>query len=132
MAYIEAAYADGDDVHVVTQLTLSLLGLVVFPMERKVIEHVAKLELSELASPGWPQWKFELGSANTLGQLMRYLRNAIAHGHVHFLSESRELSKVHIQFENYARGAISPNWRTTMSSSDLRTFCMQLINLVDV
>lgn len=64
--YIERAYAAGDDVHVVTQLALSLLGLIVYPKERKLVERVKTLKLNELQAKGWPTWRIELGKSETL------------------------------------------------------------------
>jgi hypothetical protein len=59
LAYIEKTFAEGADVHVVTQLVVSLLGLVVFPTERNVVRRLKTLNLSELESLGWPRWEFE-------------------------------------------------------------------------
>ena len=131
LAYIEKTFAEGADVHVVTQLVVSLLGLVVFPTERNVVRRLKTLNLSELESLGWPRWEFELGSSQTLDQLMHYLRNAVAHGHIHFSSESRTLSEVYVQAENYPPNSTSPNWRVKIAASDLRIFCLQFIDLVE-
>ena len=131
LAYIEAAFAEGADVHVATQLVISLLGLVVFPTERNVVRQLETLRLSELEALGWPRWEFELGSSETLEQLMRYLRNAVAHGRIHFSSESRTLSEISVQAENYAPKATSPNWRVRISATDLRSFCLKFIDLVE-
>jgi hypothetical protein len=47
------------DIHIVTQLTLSLLGLVIFSVER----HFEKISANEVVAgnPRWPQWHVTLG-----------------------------------------------------------------------
>ena len=131
LEYIEAAFAEGADVHVVTQLVTSLLGLVVFPMERNVAERLKALNLLELESLGWPRWEFEIGSSQTLGDLMRHLRNAIAHCHIHFSSESRRLNEVYIRAEDQTQRKPTSHWRVNIVASDLRIFCLKFIELVE-
>lgn len=46
----------GADVHEVTQLTTSLLGLIVFPWESHALGIMNSWRLSELESKGWPSW----------------------------------------------------------------------------
>src|SRR5260370_38539658 len=66
---IERARASGVDVHVVTQLMLSLLGLIVFPEEDHCYEPIAPWRLDELEQSGWPKWNILLGASNTLSDL---------------------------------------------------------------
>ncbi|MDC7713044.1 HEPN family nuclease [Vogesella sp. LYT5W] len=131
LEHIEHAYKNGHDVHVVTQLVLSLLGLIVYPNERKLVERVNTLTLSELKDQGWPSWKIELGSPETLNQLIKMLRNAVAHGRIHFSSDDRVLDHVSIQFEDYDPRSKIVTWRATITSNDLEKFCQNFIKLIE-
>lgn len=129
--YIQHAYKRGEDVHVVTQLTVSLLGLIVYPKERKLAERVRKLKLSDLETQGWPMWRIDLGHADTFYQLIRTLRNAVAHGHVHFSSDDRDIENVTIQFENYHQSTKKLTWRASIASTQLDDFCRRFIELIE-
>lgn len=53
LEFIEhAAAGDPTKVHVVTQLTLSLLGLVVFPKEKLLLDHTTTKTLASLTNEG--------------------------------------------------------------------------------
>ena len=100
LLFIEHAFRQGEDVHVITQLVTSLLGLVVFPWERGFQEQAKALRLCDLAAKGWPQWAMTGQPCETLGTLIRVLRHAIAHGNVKFSSDSRIIDEVSVEFEN--------------------------------
>ena len=66
LAFIASARVGGADVHEVTQLLLSLLGLIVFPVQDRLknkgaLKHVA---LSDLTTLGWPSWHFTIGKSS--------------------------------------------------------------------
>ena len=80
---------EGEDVHEITQLVISLLGLIVFPWEAGALKHLESLRLSELHAEGWPRWDITLdenGDTQTLGKLIRHLRNAASHRHLSLFS----------------------------------------------
>jgi hypothetical protein len=129
--HIEAAAAAGGDVDLVTQLLSSLLGLVVFPWERHFAHHIAEVPIRKLTEDGWPSWHVTRGYANTLGQLLRCLRNAGAYGHIQLLCESDSLDGVMIEASDYRAGVASPHWSATISASDLRGFCHKFMDLVE-
>lgn len=131
LAFIEDAFEHGADVHVVSQLGLSLLGLVVIPWERKVPGEVQKLSLSDLAAMEWPSWDVIMGSVETLGDLLRRLRNAVAHGHIAFSSESRFLDHVHVHVWNRPKAEDTPSWYATMHAPKVKVFCYCLLDLLE-
>ena len=131
LAALEAVASIGADVHVVTQVTTSLLGLVAYPWEKQVAKQFKASSLQELVQRGWPAWKFLLGTFETLDDLARHLRNAIAHGRFKFSSDSRELQEVTIEFEDRKRGANAADWRASIRAEHLRDFCSRFIALVD-
>lgn len=77
---IEDFRASGGKAYEVTQLVNSMLGLLVFPRER-FIDQIPETSLDDLEAAGWPVPKVvgEFPQARDLRQLIRYLRNAIAH-----------------------------------------------------
>src|SRR5690349_21382367 len=85
-AFIAESHKSGADVHVVTQLLLSLLGLVVFPVEaiKELKARVLQSTLAELEAEGWPHWKFTIGSSRDLNDFTRRLRNSTSHRRITF------------------------------------------------
>lgn len=131
LLYIENARQAGADVHEVTQLGTSLLGLVVFPKERKLDARIQGLDWAKLRADGWPQWQFVLGGCSTLGELIGHLRNAVAHGHVTFSSDDPDLSRVTIEVADYKPRSSTPYWRASISGHGLREFCLKFIALIE-
>ena len=98
------------DVHVVTQLVNSLLGIVVVPRERDREKLRLSKTLKELYDNGWPRWNIpcdirdtcntceKCQETATLDDLIWHLRNAAAHGHFEFVGdpESRYLERVRL------------------------------------
>ena len=128
---IEAAARAGEDVHVVTQLTVSLLGLIVFPWEQQFDQNIKTRKLEALAQQGWPTWNILQGSTETLGDLVYHLRNAVAHRRVHFSSDSPDPENVVIQFADAKSTNAQPYWQARIGANDLRAFCLKFVALVD-
>jgi hypothetical protein len=124
--FITRKRSEGEDVHEVTQLVTSLLGLIVFPWEDGALSELESLSLSNLEQQGWPHWDIildEKGDTNTLGKLIWHLRNAASHRRLTFSSDDPEMSKVEIQFEDAPQQNAPPNWRAKINSGDLKVFC---------
>ncbi len=60
---------------------------------------------------------------------MRMLRNAIAHGHVIFSSDERDITQVNIRAENYKSKVLT--WRAKIGAPQLNEFCRRFIQLID-
>ena len=131
LEHIVRGFNTGEDVHVVTQLVNSLLGLVVFLHERKIVESIATMRLDELERRGWPRIVVTKGECLTLGALVYHLRNAVAHGLIKFSSDSRFMAEVTITIEDRKPRQPQSYWGATMSASDLREFCFRLADLVN-
>lgn len=121
-----------NDVHVVAQTGNSLLGLVVFALEKKMkleqksFNDLYPQKLSELESDGWPSWNITNSTCATLGQLLRELRNAVSHGHWSFDSDSRDCGAVNLSVEFEHAGS------ATIGCSELQTFCRKFATLLAV
>jgi HEPN pEK499 p136 len=81
LEFIEKAKKTGEPVHVVTQLTISLLGLVVFPKEKLLLDQAKAKTLAEMRVEGWPDWTITIDDdpknpTKTLHDLLRHVRNA--------------------------------------------------------
>lgn len=118
--------SEGEDVHEVTQLVISLLGIIVFPWQAGALKHLESLLLSELEAEGWPRWEIlldEKEDTKTLHKLIRHLRNAASHRRLRFLSDDPEMHKVVIEFEDAPNDNAPPNWRAKINAADLKVFC---------
>lgn len=130
LEFIEAAEARGDRVFEVTQLANSLLGLLVFPREH-YMDSIPNTPLSDLVEQGWPTVRTTLGQLpqETLRQLMRMLRNSIAHCNVEFVaSEDSQIVGLKV-WNNDKHGSMT--WHAELSISDLRAIAFKFINLIE-
>ncbi len=124
LQYVQDAHARGDDVHVVAHLVTSLLGLVVLPWEKGLKKNMKDLTLERLKDQGWPEWNTSTKEAyETLGCLIRHLRNATAHGRYTFSSESKHLSEVTLTVKDTC-------WKAEIQADRLYVFCLHFIKCV--
>jgi hypothetical protein len=76
LKFIKEAKSRGENVHEVTQLALSLLGLVVFPKEKMLLDKTKRMTMTEMKSKGWPNWKITLDNdkkpTSTLFDIIRH------------------------------------------------------------
>lgn len=135
MEYIENAAKGHADVHVVTQLTISLLGLVVFPKEKLLLEKAATLSIDDMKKQGWPSWTILLDDPKkptaNLAVLLKHLRNAICHARLLYNSDSRSIDDVTIRVEDQPSATCTKNWAASIGASDLRLFCDHFINFIE-
>lgn len=92
---IEALHRLDAGVFEVTQLINSMLGLLVFP-QQEYVDSIPKIPLDELQRNGWPIPRI-VGSfqqVKDLNQLIRYLRNAVAHFNIQFVGDGESNIKV--------------------------------------
>lgn len=130
LEFIEHAEKCGESVFEVTQLANSLLGLLVFPREH-YMERIPDTPLPELVEQGWPNVRTTHGqiSPNTLKQLMKMLRNGIAHCNVDFVvGEDRKITG--IQVWNKTNAGIK-TWHAELTINDLRTIAIKFVELIE-
>jgi hypothetical protein len=133
LEFIEAAARNGDDVHRVIQITVSLLGLVVIPREKLLLPHLKDTTMASLAAEGWPTWQISLGKAETktLHDLVRHLRNAASHGRLDFTSNSPDPAQVEIIAEDKRPASSQVTWRAQIRADQLRDFCYRFLEFID-
>ena len=130
----EESFNSRGDFHVVTQLVNSLLGIVIVPRKRQANAAFLSVTMAELANRSWPEWSFT-GTAGkqseTLGDFLRNLRNATAHGHFAFAGDpdSRHLPDVKILVSNGPIGT-SP-WSYEIQGDKLYEFCTLLADYIE-
>jgi hypothetical protein len=134
LQFVIVKRSEGEDVHEVTQLVTSLLGLIVFPWEAGALRSLEQLSLGELEQQGWPRWKITLdekGDTKTLGKLVEHLRNAAAHRRLAFSADHPEMAMVDITFEDAPSKSKPVNWRVVVNSADLKEFCDRFTNRLE-
>ena len=118
------------DMYEVTQLINSLLGLLVFPRE----EFVGKIPyktIKELIKEGWPipRIKGHYTQANNLNQLVRYLRNAIAHCNVKFNSDkNKKITGLELWNEDMQTKVIT--WHAELTIDEIDIIGHKFIDLI--
>jgi hypothetical protein len=130
LEFIEKAHATDPlaEVYEVTQLINSLLGLIVFPNEQYFM-HIPETTLKDLTAKGWkiPDVKGDFSQVKNLREFMRYMRNAIAHSNLEFISDGYKLSGIRLW--NCTRAGVK-NWQVEMKLADLREITYKFIDLI--
>lgn len=126
---IEQLEAEGREVYEVTQLVNSTLGLLVFP-QQEYINRIPHTSLEDLEQQGWPIPSVRGGfqQVENLNQLVRYLRNAIAHFNVEFIGDGKNEVKF-LRVWNTNRNG-NRTWEAELSVSDLQGIAERFIELL--
>jgi hypothetical protein len=130
LSVIERLLKNGEEVFEATQLVNSMLGLLVFPRE-EFIKQIPQTPLSELKKSGWPIPRVLNGfpQVNDLRELVRYLRNAIAHFNIKFIGDgSNEIRLLKVWNTNPNTG--KKTWEAELSPSDLRAIGERFVDLL--
>ena len=143
LSFIQNAHENGEDVHVVMQVVNSLLGLLVFPIEKES-GFFSSFDSVTLGYPpdfgalrnrlgNFPPLPsltiLQFGNCGTLGQFFKRVRNAIAHRRLEFSSESHDLDKVAIHLSD-AKPKQPVDWEITLNAQDLLQLCLYIANEV--
>ena len=134
LVFLSHARSHGADVHVVSELITSLLGLIVFPYEeikRSRYTSLKKYALTGLYEKGWPKWTFDIGSSNDLHDLVKHLRNAISHRRLFFSSDSRDPEEVEVRFRDRLTDDKPDYWAATINAADLQKFVLLFADLLE-
>jgi HEPN pEK499 p136 len=125
---VERLLAQGVEVYETTQLINSMLGLLVFPRE-EFVNRIPRTPFPELKRAGWPEPKVRSGfpQVQDLQELVRYLRNAIAHFNLEFLVDAgHQINGLRVwNTRNQSR-----TWEAELSLADLRSIAERFTNLL--
>jgi len=123
--------------HQVTQVVLTLIGLVVLPRESHYMDALGDSNLNTLATQGWPTWTIAHdlsrrpeGAADTLADLLWHLRSTITSGQIRMTAGDKPFAEVSIYFDQHVAGGEIVTWSASISAPDLRTFCIKLAGLI--
>jgi hypothetical protein len=123
--------------HQVTQVVLTLIGLIVLPREAHYLEAAGDKTLPVLAAEGWPVWTIVQdasrrpgGAADTLGDLLWHLRSTIAAGQIRMTAGDRPFAEVSVYFDQQVAGGEIVTWSASITARDLRVFCIKLAGLI--
>lgn len=133
LMFLNAARDTDADVHVVTELITSLLGLIVFPyaeIKEKGYTSFDEYKLHDLSQQGWPSWRFDINSSDNLTDLIGHLRNALSHRLLFFSSDSRKLEEVEVTFRDRKRLTSTYNWGATINAAELQRFVLLFADLL--
>ena len=115
----------------VTQMVNSLLGLLVFP-QQEFVSKIPKTPIEELVASGWavPHVCGEFEQVENLNQLIKYLRNAVAHFNIKFTEDERgQINGLIVWNYNHPREKII-NWRAKLTLDDIEKLTDRFIDLI--
>lgn len=134
LLYIEKMVRNKPDLEIyeTTQLINSLLGLLIFPFEESKRDNIKipYKTLDTMEEEGWkiPKVVGDFPQVQNLKELIRYLRNSVAHFNIKFLSdEKRQIHGLQVWNIDYHLGI---NWKAELSVSDLRDNVFRFIDLI--
>ncbi|GAA5343239.1 MAG: hypothetical protein canaca05_07390 [Anaerolineaceae bacterium] len=119
---IEKLSREGESVYEVTQLINSLLGLLVYPKEN-FFDEIPEITRETMINQGWPLPDEEISQIQNLRDLVKNMRNAVAHINIEFSANKNEIEG--IRFKNYAihdKDRENPLWIGEYRLEPLKSF----------
>jgi len=114
----------------VTQLINSFVGALAHPWEW-MKDDLMQLPLTEIASKNWPAVQKEYPTdiePNSLGDLVRLMRNAMAHGNIELYSDGRrQISAIRVWNIKHGRR----DWGAVVRIDDMRRFLECFVELIE-
>ena len=128
LSLIQEHHKKGNEAYEVTQLINSCLGLLVLP-QQNFIRSIPETPIDKLIDDGWiiPTVDGNYPQVKDLNELMRYMRNAIAHCNIEFISDSEDKLKS-IKIWNKNRGKTT--WAATLGLKELESLLDKFIDLI--
>ena len=87
-------------VYEVTQLLNSMLGLLIFPKER-FFEKIKNKSWDTMVEEGWPLPSGDNAHVSDLEELIRHMRNAVAHFNIELVNDGNEI--IGIRFRSFSQ-----------------------------
>jgi HEPN pEK499 p136 len=123
-------HAGVDGPYEVTQLINSFLGALAHPWETYRDDLIA-MTLADASAGGWPAIGKERPTdreADSLGDLVRLMRNALAHGNVEILPDASTEIRA-LRLWNTDRGRRT--WGAVVTVADMRSFLTRFVALAE-
>jgi hypothetical protein len=118
---IECLKEKGVEVYEVTQLLNSMLGLLIFPKERRLYEKIQPKSWDTMVEEGWPLPSGDKAHVSDLEELIRHMRNAVAHCKFNLTTDHDEISS--IEFRD-----IPSLWTGVYDVASLRKFVYMFLD----
>ena len=118
---IECLKEEGVEVYEVTQLLNSMLGLLIFPKERRLYEKIQPKSWDTMVEEGWPLPSGDNAHVSDLEELIRHMRNAVAHCKFNLTTDHDEISS--IEFRD-----IPSFWTGVYDVASLRKFVYMFLD----
>jgi hypothetical protein len=118
---IECLKQKGGEVYEVTQLLNSMLGLLIFPKERRLYEKIQPKSWDTMVEEGWPLPSGDNAHVSDLEELIRHMRNAVAHCKFNLTTDHDEISS--IEFRD-----IPSFWTGVYDVASLRKFVYMFLD----
>ncbi len=118
---IECLKEKGVKVYEVTQLLNSMLGLLIFPKERRLYEKIQPKSWDTMVEEGWPLPSGDNAHVSDLEELIRHMRNAVAHCKFNLTTDHDEISS--IEFRD-----IPSFWTGVYDVASLRKFVYMFLD----
>ena len=119
---IECLKEKGGEVYEVTQLLNSMLGLLIFPRAR-FFEKIQDKSWDLMDKEGWPLPSGDNAHVSDLEELIRHMRNAVAHCKFNLTTDHDEISS--IEFRD-----IPSFWTGVYDVASLRTFVYMILDRI--
>ena len=128
LATIDRLHQSGHKVYEATQLINSMLGLLVFPKE-EYFDQIPETPLEELEVQGWPVPRVtgNFKQVSDLRQLIKYLRNAVAHFNLEFPDDgTNQLRQLRVW--NTDPRTNRTTWAAELTLDDLRALTRRFVD----
>lgn len=116
----------------VTNLINSMLGLLIFP-QQAFINEIPPTPLSTLEEQGWPIPRVtgKFAQVQNLNQLLRYLRNAIAHCNVKFKAGNQgEIIGLVVWNNDTRKPGSSKTWQAELTLDEIEKITRKFVALI--
>ncbi|HBG59221.1 MAG TPA: HEPN family nuclease [Anaerolineaceae bacterium] len=123
---IECLKQKGGEVYEVTQLLNSMLGLLIFPKE-KLYKKIQPKNWDMMVKEGWPLPSGDNAHVSNLKQLVRNMRNAVAHFNIELVNDGNEITGIRFgSFSKPDSHREGPHWTGMYDIASLREFVNKL------
>ncbi|SFG37312.1 HEPN family nuclease [Neptunomonas qingdaonensis] len=129
LEYIEQGKKEGNEVYEITHLINSCLGLLVLPHEN-YINSIPTTSLDKLKDQGWVVPQTINGTQpNDLKDLIRLLRNGVAHCNIAFTADSESKLDT-LKIWNTQPRSGEKTWETELGFEELRSILFKFSDLI--
>lgn len=118
-----------------TQLLNSFLGALAHPWE-DLVGDLERISIEDAAAAGWPSIDRQLASdapPRSLGDLLRHIRNGLAHGNIRYWDHNGKIAAVEIvsKYRDSNTGEFIRAWGAVVTVEHMRQFLECFVHLAE-